>query len=93
MALTQVFEGTAEEIAEQLRNSRMTSKLKAVVTPDEYHTTVLNGVGETLDKALGALLEEVERIERDIPVPPTDPHEQAFGAIMDEKYRKMGFKL
>lgn len=93
MALTQVFEGTAEEIAEQLRESNLTGKLKAIVTPEEYDSSVINGTHETLDKALAALLEEADRIEREPPVPATDAQEKAFGEIVEEKYRKMGFKL
>ncbi len=46
-----------------------------------------------LDTALSALLEEADRIEHATPLPPTDPYEKAFGEIMDEKYRKMGFRL
>lgn len=49
--------------------------------------------GETLDKALAALLEEADRIEDETPSPSTDPQKKAFGEIVDEKYRKMGFHL
>ncbi|MCW3097051.1 MAG: parD4 [Chthonomonadaceae bacterium] len=49
--------------------------------------------GETLDKALAALLEEADRIVDETPIPPTDPQKKAFGELVDEKYRKMGFHL
>ena len=93
MALPQVYEGTAEEIAELLRRSNLPGKLKAIITPDEYETSAINGTGETLDTALAALLEEADHIERETPAPPTTPLKKAFGEILDEKYRKMGFKL
>lgn len=93
MALPQIYEGTAEEIAEQLRSSNLTGKLKAIITPDEDAVSLLNGAEETLDIALAPLLEEAGRIARENPVPSTDPYEKAFGEIMDAKYRKMGFKI
>jgi hypothetical protein len=93
MALPHIYEGTAQEIAEQLRGSNLTGKLKAIITPDEYETASTNGTDETLDKALASLLEEADRVEHEIPVPLTDSHEIAFGEIMAEKYRKMGFKV
>ena len=93
MAQPQIYEGTALEIAEQLRVSNLTGKLKAIIMPDEYERTSTNGTGETLDKALASLLEEADRIRREMPVPHTDPHKIAFGEIIAEKYRKMGFKL
>ena len=92
MALPQVYEGTAQEIAEQIRGSSLAGKLKAIITPDEYETASTNGTSETLDKALASLLEEADKIEREMPVSPTDPHEITFGEIITEKYRKMGFK-
>jgi hypothetical protein len=87
------YEGTAEEIAEQIRTSNLIGKLRAILTLDESETNSSNGSAETLDKALALLLEEANRVEREAPVPHTDPHEVAFGAIMQEKYRKMGYKL
>ena len=93
MALPQIYEGTAEEIAQLLLSSNLTGKLKAIITPDEYGISVINGKGEMLDTALAGLLEEADRLERETPVPSKDPQEKAFGEILDEKYRKMGFKL
>ena len=93
MAHPQIFEGTAEEIIEQLRRSNLTGKLRAIVTEDEYPTSVAEGRGETLDKALAVLPEEAHRVEHGTPVPHSDPQEKAFGEIMDEQYRKTGFTL
>ena len=93
MALPQIYEGTAEEIVEQLRASKLTGKLKAIVTPDEYEVSLLNETEETLDIALAPLLEEASRIARENPVPHTDPYEKAFGEIIETKYRKLGFTL
>ncbi|HZO89826.1 MAG TPA: hypothetical protein VFB38_15970 [Chthonomonadaceae bacterium] len=50
-------------------------------------------MGETLDKALAALIAEADSGEREAPVPHADPQEAAFGEMVTEKYRKMGFKL
>lgn len=93
MAQPQVYEGTALEIAEQIGRSNLTGKLKAILTPDEHETASLNTTDETLDKALASLLEEADHIQWEEPMRHTDPHEIAFGEIMAEKYRKMGFKV
>ena len=93
MAQPQIYEGTAEEIAEQIRTSDMTGKLRAILTPSERDIATTDGSGETLDKALAWLLEEADNIKREKPVPHTAPHEIAFGEIMQEKHRKMGFKV
>jgi hypothetical protein len=93
MAQPQIYEGTAQEIAEQLRVSNLTGRLKAVVMPEENGQPEQNGTGMTLDKALAALIAEADSVEREVPVPHTDPQEVAFGQILTEKYRKMGFKL
>lgn len=93
MALPKLYEGTAEEIAEQLLSSNLTGKLRAIVTPDDHGSIGSNGNDESLDKVLAALLEEADRLEHETPAVHTDPHEKMFGEIMDKKYRRMGFKL
>ena len=93
MALPQIYEGTTEEIAEQLRGSNLTGKFKAILMLEESKAVSTNESGETLDKALAALLAEADRIEREMPVPQTDSCKVVFGEIMQEKYRKMGFKI
>jgi len=92
MVQQQIYEGTAEEIADQLRGSNLAGKLKAVVTLEEQEISPTSGPGETLDKALAYLLDEADSIERARPITQTDLHETAFGEIMAAKYRKMGFK-
>lgn len=93
MAHPQIYEGTIDEIVEQIRASNLTGKYKVILAPEENRMASLNTADETLDRALSSLLEEADRIEREEPVRPTDPHEIAFGEIMAEKYRKMGFKV
>jgi hypothetical protein len=51
MAAPQVYEGTAEEIAEQLRESNLTGRLRAVVMPE-------NGVGTNGAEEQGETLAE-----------------------------------
>jgi hypothetical protein len=89
MAQPQVYEGTAQEIAEQLRVNNLSGRLKAIVMPEETGKPEMNGTDVTLDKALAALIVEADSVEREVPA----PHEIAFGEIFTEKYRKMGFKL
>lgn len=48
---------------------------------------------QRLHEALANILLQAENLERQPPVPHTDPHEIAFGEIMREKYRKQGFHL
>ena len=91
MEIPQFYEGTIDEIVEQIRNSNLTGKLKAIIMPD--NDSVVSSDGETLDVALAALIEEAQHIQYEVPVPPTASHKQAFAEIMDEKYRKMGFNL
>lgn len=92
MALPQIDEGTVEEIAEQLRLSNLTGKLKVIVTLDENENATQNSNVEMLDTALATLLAEADRIVPEPPIPHADPQEQAFGEIVEAKYRKMGFK-
>lgn len=47
----------------------------------------------TLADALAPLLDKAKYVQREEPMPYTDPYEIAFGEIMKDKYRKMGFKL
>jgi hypothetical protein len=43
MTQSQVYEGTAEEIAEQLRSSNLNGRLKAIVTTEEREEPIPNG--------------------------------------------------
>jgi hypothetical protein len=92
MTAPQVYEGTAEEIADQLRCSNLTGRFKAIITPDEYEMSMPEAT-EQLDTALAELLKEADRIAPGLPAPHTDPTEIAFGEIVTEKYKKMGFRL
>jgi len=93
MAQSRIFEGTAREIADQLRRSNLPGKLRAIITANDPENSASSDTGEMRDKALASLLQEAETIERTTPVPHTGPHEIAFGEILTAKYRKMGLKL
>ena len=47
---------------------------------------------EALKDFIGKFDSRQVRPEEQIP-PSTDPHERAFGEILDEKYRKQGFRI
>jgi hypothetical protein len=91
MVLSQIYEGTVEEIAAQLRRSDLTGNLRAIILSDEDAQP--NGTAEYLDSALAELLRETDRVIPEAPARQTDPYEIAFGEIVTEKYKKMGFKL
>jgi len=58
-----MYEGTAEEIAEQLRGSNLTGALKAIVTPMELHNQHGNGMTPNLADTLADFLAEVDQTE------------------------------
>ena len=45
---------------------------------------------ENLQQAFADLIEAAKHVEREVPVPLTDPQEVAFSEALLEKYRKMG---
>jgi hypothetical protein len=90
-----VWEGTWEELA--TRGDQFAGR-RFRLTSLEDGTNGTNGSasppGETLDKVLAPLLEEARLLRRDANAPVhTDPAEIAFGEIMQEKARKLGFEL
>ena len=88
MALPQIYEGTAEEIATQIRGSRLTGKLKAIVTPDELFAP--NGTTPNLGDTLADFLTEVDQAEFTPGKPHTDPHEQNVSRLIAQKFAKQG---
>ena len=88
MALPQIYEGTAEEIAEQLRTSRLTGRLKALVTPDEI--LVSNGDAPNLADTLADFLAEVDQTEFTPGQTLTNPQEREVGRLVAAKFAKQG---
>ena len=88
VGIPKVFEGTWDELATHADELRTYKHLKLIALPEEAVTE-----GRNLAEALSDLLEEARHVEKETPPPHSDPYEKAFGEIMAEKYRKMGFKL
>lgn len=88
MAQPQIYEGTAEEIAEQLRVSGLTGRLKAIVTPDE--TPLLDGKAPSLADTLADFLAEVDQTEFTPGKPLSDPHEKEVARLIAAKFAKRG---
>jgi hypothetical protein len=88
MPQPQIYEGTAEEIAEQLRVSRLVGRLKAIVTPDE--TPRQNGNIPSLADTLADFLEEVDQTEFTPGKPLSDPLEKEVGRLIAAKFARQG---
>ena len=90
--MARVIQGTWEEIL--LHSEQLRGRQGLVLTvPSKNEADHTGDIPSYLSETLAALLEEGKHIRPETPSPLTDPHEQAFGEIMAEKYRKMGFKL
>jgi hypothetical protein len=77
MALPQIYEGTAEEIAAQLRRSHLKVNLREIVLSDENAHQDDDTVH--LDTSLGDLLREADLVIPEAPAPQADSYEIAFG--------------
>ena len=88
MAQALIYEGTAEEVAEQIRLSRLSGRLKVIVTPDE--TPLLNGDAPSLADTLADFFAEVDQTEFVPGKPLTDPHEKEVGRLIAEKFARQG---
>lgn len=84
MAQPQVYEGTAEEIAEQLRASNLSGRLKAIVTPEELSTQ--NGNGLRLSDALADFLAEMEQVEGSAGKPRVSARGKYAGILSTERF-------
>ena len=88
MTQPQIYEGTAEEIATQIRGSRLAGKLKAIVTPDELFTQ--NGTTPDLGETLADFLNEVDQVEFSPGKPHTDLDEQNVSRLIAQKFARQG---
>ncbi len=88
MAQPQIYEGTAEEIAAQIRGSNLAGRLKAIVTPDEL--IARNSNMPNLGDTLADFLAEVDQAEFTPGKPHIDPHEQNVSRLIAQKFAKQG---
>ena len=88
MALPQIYEGTAEEIAEQLRGSNLAGRLKAIVAPDELFEG--NGAMPDASDTLEDFLAEIDKIEFKPGKPHTNPQEQELSRLIAQKFARQG---
>jgi len=87
-----ILEGTWDELAAHADELRGYKHLRLII-PEKASTPEEQGIdGPSLAEVLAPLLEEAKHIQREKPVPLTDPYEIAVSEIIAEKYRKMGFK-
>jgi len=92
MARLEVLEGTWEELAtyaEQFKGRR----LRVIILPLDTEATAASTDQTMLREAAMRLFTEADTLDRKPGKPSSDLHEQAFGEIVTEKYRKMGLKL
>ncbi len=88
MVQATIYEGTAEEIAEQLRVSRLTGRLRAIVTPDEVPGQ--NDNAPCQGNTLADFLAEVDQTEFVPGKPLSDPQENEVGRLIAAKFAKQG---
>jgi hypothetical protein len=88
MVQPQIYEGTAEEIAAQLRRSNLAGRLKAIITPDELF--VQNGSTANQGEKLADFLAELDQAELMPGKPLTDPHEQEVSRLIAQKFTQNG---
>jgi len=87
-----IHEGTAQELFPYLvQHPKRRFRLIELSTEEEE--LVVEGHPEEkkdLKQAIAELIEAAKHVEREEPVPLTDPHEIAVSEALQEKYRKMG---
>jgi len=88
MTQPQVYEGTAEEIAAQLRRSNLAGRLKAIVTPDELFGANVNIANQ--GEMLADFLAEVDQVEFTPGNPLTDPQAQEVSRLIAQKFAQNG---
>lgn len=88
MVQATIYEGTAAEIAEQLRISKFTGRLKAIIVPEE--TPLQTGDMPKLDDSLANFLSEVDQIEFIPGKPLSDTYEKEVGRLISAKFAKQG---
>lgn len=90
MALPQIYEGTAAEIAEKLRVSNLTGRLKAIVTSEEIIAQHGSTDSPDLANMLTDFLVELDKTEFTPGKPHSDPHEREVGRLIAEKFARQG---
>ena len=88
MAKPQIYEGTAEEIAEQLRKSKLSGRLKAIVTSENVFSQ--NGQSPNLADTLADYLAEVDQIDFVAGKPLSDPQAQEVSRLIARKFARQG---
>jgi len=95
MAQPQVIRGTWDELATHADELRNCGELTLIVPArPEGEGTAQNGTEPgDLHQRLAAIVAEAESLESEPGKPLRDPLEAEWGAGVEEKYRKMGFKF
>lgn len=76
------------------RTERLRGTDLIVPARPEHESVAQNGSEqETLHKKLAVIIAEAENLESEPGKPLRDPLEAEWGAAVEEKYRKMGFKF
>jgi len=88
MAQPQIYEGTAEEIAAQLRASQLTGRLKVIVTPEEI--LLSHGDAPNPADALADFLADADRTEFVPGQPLANPQERELGRLVAAKFAQHG---
>jgi hypothetical protein len=88
MIQAEVYEGTAEEIAEQLRRSNLSGRLKAIVTPDEVFSR--NETPYSPETTLIDFLAEVDQTDFQPGMPHRDPSEREVSRLIAAKFARQG---
>lgn len=83
-----IYEGTAQEIAEQLRHSASVGRLKAIVVPDTH--PVQDGNAPNQAHRLADFLAEVDQIEFIPGKPHCDIQEQEVSRLIAAKFAGQG---
>jgi hypothetical protein len=89
----QFHDGTAQELVPYLvKRPNQRFRLIELSSEDTEMPSDGDHQEEKLDLAtvFAELIEAAKHVEREAPLPPTDPHEVEYRDALQEKYRKMG---
>jgi len=86
MVQAQIYEGTAEEIAAQLRVGKLTGRLKAVIMPDEMPNSDVSDLNDTLMDFLA----EVDKTDFEPGQPLNNSQENEVGRLIAAKFAQQG---
>lgn len=93
---SRIYRGTVDEVFSHRSEipPDATVELKVFEKRPDKEPSAQNGSDqEKLHKKLAALIAEAENLESEPGKPLRDPLEMEWGAAVEEKYRKMGFKF